>query len=665
VATKKKRVAKKKAKRAPKPRHKKSVKATQRPAAAAAAAPASPTSYLQKLDPLLRLGAARARLETREPLAAAPGAVRARPSSLSELSVGMRSLGSRMSAKGVARLAQSDLVAVLIDCAEMGPIHENVDAWGGSCARVSATTMVARVPRTELESLARLAPVRYVEASTRLKLHLDQAHVSSGLVRSGARSVPQTGAGVIVGVVDTGIDATHPAFRSGGKTRIVDYLDQYLDKELDATQIDAGEADASTDTVGHGTHVAGIAAGNGGGSPGGALRGVAYEADLVVVKSTLETADILSGIAHVFDVANERGQPAVVNCSFGGHVGGHDGSTIIERTIDQLSGPGRIVVVSAGNEGGDPIHAHTVLRGDGATPARWEARLALNARTVEGQSGPVELGILLLQVWQQREDALRIRLRSPSGILLDPPEDGTQEHDFGSFFVNASRQVHPYSGDPFVTFEIITLPQSQWLTGWTLAVEEESAGSSRVGAVHAWISDGSEGSFTSGATFECLVGMPATSYSAVSVASYVTRNEWTSRDPANPTIEIGSLDLESLSSFTSRGPTRDGQNKPEVAAPGEWILAPLSKSAELSELPLFTRAAEIDYAALRGTSMSAPYVTGSLALLLQKDASVDWAEAKRRIIKSTRQDVHTGVCWNRDWGYGKLDVERLLTIEPD
>jgi subtilisin family serine protease len=664
MATKKKRVAKKKAKRAPKPRHERTKKAPKR------SAPASSTSYLQKLDPLLRLGASRAKLEEPFGVGPAPAAtLPTRPSSLRELSVGIHSLGSRLSARGKARLAEEDLVGVLIDCADMGPIHEKVDAWGGRCARISRTTMVARVPRGELESLARLASVRYVEASTRLKLHLDQAHVSSGLVRSGARTVPQTGAGVIVGVVDTGIDVTHPAFRSGGlsdgKTRIVDYLDQYIDKEFDSAQIDAGDAAGSTDTVGHGTHVAGIAAGNGGGSPGAALRGVAFESDLVVVKSTLETADILAAIAHVFDVAKRRNQPAVVNCSFGGHVGGHDGSTIIERTIDQLSGAGRIVVVSAGNEGADPIHAHTALRGDGSTPAQWEARFTLNARTVQGQSGPVELGILLLQVWQQREDALRVRLRSPSGILLDAPEDGTKEHDFGSFLVNASRQIHPYSGDPFVTFEIITLPQSQWLTGWTLSVEEESAGSSRVGAVHAWISDGSEGSFTSGATFEYVVGMPATSYSAVSAASYATRNDWKSRDPANPTIHIDSLELESLSSFSSRGPTRDGQTKPEVSAPGEWILAPLSKDAELSELPLFTRAAEIDYAALRGTSMSAPYVTGSLALLLQKDGGIDWAEAKRRIIKSARHDVHTGVCWNRAWGYGKLDVERLLTIEPD
>ncbi len=651
---KKKRVAKKSPKRTTK--KKRSAKA-RHPRVRKPAEPPSPPSTLSKLDPMLRLGASRRKVGARTEAF--------RPQRVTDVSFGIHSLASRMSRVGAERLRDEDLVSVIIDCREGESLRERVDAWGGCGTKVSPSTLVARVPRTELESLARIPSVRYVEASTRLRLHCDLAHLSSGLVRAGARSVPQTGAGVLVGVVDTGIDVSHPAFRSGGKTRIVNYLDQYTDQEFDSAKIDAGDAAGSTDTVGHGTHVAGIAAGNGGGSPDSSLRGVAPEADLAVVKSTLETADILSAIAHIFDVAKARNQPAVVNCSFGGHAGAHDGSSLIERTIDELSGPGRIVVVSAGNEGTDPIHAHGIVRGDGTTPGRWEAKFSLNPRTFQGESGPVELGILFLQVWHQREDQVKIRLRSPGGNFLDPPAEGTSEHDFGSFFVEASRQVHPYSGDTLVTFEVITLPQPNWLSNWTLVAEEPSPSSVNVGAVHAWIGDGSEGRFTTGATFEYLVGMPASAYSAVTVASYATRNQWSSRDPQNPSIHLEALELEALSSFSSPGPTRDGDTKPEVAAPGEWLLAPLSKDALTSELPLFTRAAGIEYASLRGTSMSAPYVTGSLALLLQKDGSIDWSEAKRRLIKSTRQDRHTGVCWNARWGYGKLDVERLLTIEPD
>jgi subtilisin family serine protease len=659
MAKKKKRTAKKPPKRraakrkaAPRAKHR-------RPRPPIQAEPKADTSHLAKLDPMLRLGARRARQETRAMEAGG------RPASIRDVAIGVHSLASRMSKTGAERLEKEDLVSVVIDCRAGSPVRERVDEWGGCGSKVTDTTVVARVPRTELESLARLPAVRYVEASTKLKLHSDLAHVSSGLVRAGARTVAQTGAGVLLGIVDTGIDVSHPAFQSGGKTRIVSYLDQFLDQEFDSAKIDSGDAAGSTDTVGHGTHVAGIAAGNGGGSKDSSLRGVAPDADLAIVKSTLETADILTAIAHIFDLAKARNQPAVVNCSFGGHVGGHDGSTLLERTIDELSGPGRIVVVSAGNEGGDSIHAHGIVHGESGSAGRWEARFSLSPRTFPGESGPMELGILVLQVWHQREDGVRIRLRSPGGSFLDPPAEGSTEHDFGSFFVEASRQVHLYSGDTVVQFEIITLPQSQWLTNWTLVVEETSPGSAIVGAVHAWIRDGAEGRFTTGATPGYLIGMPGTSYSAVTVASYTTRKEWSSRDPEHPAIHLEALVLEALSSFSSPGPTRDGDTKPEVAAPGEWLVAPLSKDASTSELPLFTRLPGIEYASLRGTSMAAPYVTGALALLLQKDGSIDWGEAKRRLIKSTRQDRHTGVSWNARWGYGKLDVERLLTIEPD
>src|SRR3990172_5445771 len=228
----------------------------------------SEVSPLAKLDPMLRLGASRAKIEagfqTRAP--ELPAEV-VRAQTVSDGSFGIQSLASRLSKVGAERLRKEDLVSVVVDCRAGESVRDRVDQWGGCGTRVSPSTVVARVPRTELESLARLSAVRYVEASTKLKLHSDLAHVSSGLVRSGGRTVAQTGAGVLVGVVDTGIDVSHPAFRSGGKTRIVNYLDQFTDQEFDAAKIDAGDAAGSTDTVGHGTHVAGIAAGNGGGAP--------------------------------------------------------------------------------------------------------------------------------------------------------------------------------------------------------------------------------------------------------------------------------------------------------------------------------------------------------------------------------------------------------------
>ena len=92
-----------------------------------------------------------------------------------------------------------------------------------------------------------------------------------------------------------------------------------------------------------------------------ATRAWRSEADLAVVKTTFATDKVAAAVAHIFELAGQRRQPCVINLSLGNHFGGHDGSTVAERTIDQLAGAGRLVVVSAGNEGGDALHASTVL----------------------------------------------------------------------------------------------------------------------------------------------------------------------------------------------------------------------------------------------------------------------------------------------------------------
>ena len=547
-------------------------------------------------------------------------------------------------------------------------ITRQVQAWQGKAEMLTTTTVSASIPRRKLKALASLAAVNYVEASTKLKLHSDLAHRSARLFRGNTRTVPQTGQGVLIGIIDSGIDVNHPAFQVNGRTRIINYLDQTSDSEFDAGQIDAGAAANSKDIAGHGTHVAGIAAGNGAGSPGNRFRGLAHEADLVIVKTTLDSRDIAAAVQHTFRLAGEREQACVINLSLGGHVGPHDGTTVTERTIDELSGPGRIVVVSAGNEGGDFIHADTVDR-TATTPDRWVADFRINVRELDTpQGGTVQAGLIFIQVWHQREDQIRLQLRSPTGTLFSAPDEGSQEFSFNTHFIEAIHQRHPYSDDHSTSFLVITDPQPQLLGGWSIIAEENrDAGGVQVGSVHAWIRDSEEGQFTDGATRSHLVGMPGTAFSAITVASYATRNEWRSRAPNAPNgmFRADAVNRENISFFSSMGPTRDGHNKLEIAAPGQLLLAPLSQDAPEEEIPRFLRVTSREYAALQGTSMAAPYVTGAVALLLEKNPRLDWAEMKRRLIKSAEQDQFTRPCWNARWGYGKLNVERLLTIEPE
>lgn len=618
-----------------------------------------------KLDPALLLGASHSKVAHKLGIAEAPEAAAAPV--VSKVGLGIRSLADRMSSKAATDYVQEDLVSVLIESGDTDDTQKKVKSLGGTSTPLTSSKMTARVPRSKLKSLAGYASVGYIEASTRLKPTCDQAHQSTGLVVGGATSVSQTGSGVLVGVIDTGIDVKHAAFQSSGSTRIVNYLDQEAGQEFTQAEIDAGDADGSLDVIGHGTHVAGIAAGNGAGSPSGDWHGVATGADLAIVKTTFDTADIAVAIKHVFDLADSRGQPCVINLSLGGHFGAHDGSSVAERMIDDLSGDGRVVVVSAGNEGNDSIHAGTTLATGLTPPDRWVADFRINRRVFQTASGPVEAGLIFVQAWNQREDAVTITLRSPTGNLFTAPRNDKQETDLGSIFVEASHQQHPYSLDHSTSFFVITDPDLALLSGWSIIAEDDPAnGGIQVGSVHAWIPDGAMGHFSSGVANSHLVGMPGTAFSAVTVASYASRKEWPSQEPNRPdgVFRADAINVEDISHFSSMGPTRDGHNKPEIAGPGQLLLAPLSSDADENEIPKFLRVPGRPYAALQGTSMSAPYVTGAIALLLEREDNLNWSEIKRRLIKSATQDGFTQPCWNPRWGYGRLQVQRLVEIEP-
>ena len=622
-------------------------------------------SPFSKLDPLLLLGASHAKPEHKFGIDDVP-----KPDVTpenSKVEIGLRSLADRISTKAASDYIHEDLVSVLIEGDDCSDIEKKVKFLDGNATPLTSTKVMAKIPLSRVMSLAGHAGLGYIEASTRLQPTCDLAHESTGLVVGGATTVSETGRGVLVGIIDTGIDFSHPAFQSDGSTRIVNYLDQDTGDEFDQANIDAGNADGSIDVIGHGTHVAGIAAGNGAGSPSEKWHGIAHKADLAIVKTTFHTADIAVAVKHIFDVAAARKQPCVVNLSLGGHFGAHDGSSVVERMIDDLSGNGRVVVVSAGNEGGAAIHASTTLIRQLTPPDRWVADFRIIRRTFQTTDGPVEAGSIFVQVWHQCEDAVSISLRSPTGNLFQASPNNRQEFDLGNIFVEASNQQHPYSQDHSTSFFIITDPGQALLNGWSIIAEDDQeTGGVLVGRIHAWIQDSTMGNFTRGTVASHLIGMPGTAFSAVTVASYASRREWSSQAPNadGRVFRASAVNIGDISHFSSMGPTRDGHNKPEIAGPGQFLLAPLSSKTPEEKIPRYLRVPNHPYAALQGTSMSAPYVTGAIALLLEKDNSLNWSEIKRRLIKSANQDEFTQPCWNARWGYGRLNVQRLLKIEP-
>jgi subtilisin family serine protease len=583
------------------------------------------------------------------------------PATLREMPIGVQGLAARLSAHAVSDFLKTDFVPVLVETIGSQSPSKVIADFGFQGDEISPTTIVARIPRSRLRELADLHEVRFVEASTRLQPHCDLAHMSAGLVRAGVRTVTETGRGVLLGVVDTGIDTKHPAFEIDGKSRIVDYFDQVSGRRFGPDEIANGTAALQApDLEGHGTHVTGIAAGNGNGSTSNTFAGVASESDIAVVRTTFDTADIARGVKHIYMVATERKQPCVINLSLGGHFGAHDGTSILERTIDQLSGPGRVVVASAGNDGGAQLHAELTFPTPRESPGRVVADFTISPRNI----GTTLVGLIDIQVWAQREDRIKISIRFPSGEVIALDEETQFNVNRGNFTASGVHSRGIYNDDHVYTIRIVTIPNAQWLSGWSLIAEEPVKGSAPIGKLHAWISGRGTGNFVTANTRSHLVAMPGTAYSAICVASFASRREWESQDLAGRPSSLDAIQLGDISHFSSPGPARDGSTKPEVSAPGQYLVAPLSESATPEQIEPWLRLRDQQYAAMQGTSMASPYVAGAVALLLQRFPDLDWAEVKRRLIRSANQNGLTGSCWNERWGYGIVDVSRLLTIDP-
>lgn len=558
--------------------------------------------------------------------------------------------GDLAAAQALDRAGRLQVIVDVQDATEL------LERWPDDAAALTPTKLVLAVPAEDLFALAEDAAVNRIEASVALTPQLDEAHRFSRLIgEDGSRLSALTGANVLVGIVDSGIDGSHVDFWDGARSRIVDYLDQTGGRHVGATadgRIAPDEARGCTDEIGHGTHVAGIAAGNG--AADARYAGVAPDADLAIVKTTLKSTDIARAVSHVFAVAERRSQPCVVNLSLGGHAGGHDGSTLTERVIDELcDGPGRIVVTAAGNAGSDRVHSSvqfSELAPGRSGKRRWVADLEVLARIERGKI----VGSAFLQVWTQREDDLVVAIRTPLGELLRPAPMNRSTVRRDAYMLETWHEVSSFSGDTVTSFSLGVVPATRYLEGWSVIVEESAPGGARLGVAHAWIAGGGA-RFNASAVRSHLVGMPGTAFSAITVASYGARRSW----PAAGEVTMDAVNLDDISYFSSRGPTRDGHNKPEIAAPGQWVVAPRSAQAAL---PDFMHVDGGPYAAMQGTSMAAPYVTGALALLLEREPMLTWAEAKRRLIKSARQDGFTRGAWNPAWGYGKLDVQRLLQV---
>lgn len=550
-----------------------------------------------------------------------------------------------------------------------GPTPD-VAPLGGRVLWSAGDVAGVEVPIGELTALAQLADVRYVDLAVPLRPQLDLAVAATGAdqVRSGTPPDwhGDTGRNVLIGFIDTGIDLSHQDFREAdGKTRILQLIDYTTETQCSAAQIDAGEC-SEVDTEGHGTAVAGIAAGNGSatgnGQPAYRYVGMAPQASLLVAKGDWTTVNMIQGIEALEAEASALGRPLVINLSVGTEIGPHDGTDNVDRALDNASGPGRIIVIAAGNHADDDSHASGTIEPGGSVNL--------------GAEVPVDTDLTLFDIWYPGADQLAVDVGNgsgcDSGVIAAPVAESSTESAFCAGRATVvSGNVNPLNGDREILISLAATPDAPFpITGWQITLTGTVVTN---GHFDAWANGSASGArFKSNLDQTDTLSDLATATAPITVAAYNTRDTWESLD--GPMSAVTSNPLGQISYFSSRGPRRactlalecPAVQKPEITAPGAWIAAAYSAQTEWPAGTCVDCYLDLDgvHSFRQGTSIAAPIVSGAVALLLQLAPDATPGQIKRDLDQYATADEYVGVAPNDTWGYGKLNLKAAFDALP-
>lgn len=545
--------------------------------------------------------------------------------------------------------------------------------------KTDGTLSTVHATASELLSLSREDGIKYIHLTARPQQFLDLSRQETGaerVYRGENLSQTYTGKGVVVGIVDAGFDYTHSAFRNtDGTLRISRIWEQATESfegcsapqrfgyGIELTKPEdmiRSLADATVNS--HGTHVAAIAAGSDTFMEG-AWRGTAPEAEIVLVginQSSCTHADITNAIQYIFDYATEVGKPCVVNLSLGNHDGPHDGTSAFDRMADEMQGPGRIIVGAAGNHRADKFHiSHSF---SSAEDAPLRTFLGHKVKPTAASYGGE------FQIWAEKEVEVTLSAYSTFNkkdvVSVTLQKDGgVQTVKLGTYAtgtLTASCEVNPLNGKRhyFVTSELTSVRNNYAIA---VTVKPEEAGKVDIWTDNAWFSLTSndiEG-FTAPSTESTIAEIGGTGRRIATVGAYVTRNEYTSTSLSGKLEET----IGETGSFSSCGPTADGRVKPEITAPGCFIISALSAyDASGQKYTAYTSEAnsrENEYGYMQGTSMASPFVAGVVATWLQANPLLTPEEVKEILTATARHDEYTGGLAegpDNEWGYGKIDA---------
>lgn len=546
---------------------------------------------------------------------------------------------------------------------------------GGSIGSRTGDILTLRLSSAQAKVLANRKGVQYMQKANKVQPNLIRVitdlRADSVIAGIGLNS-PYTGKDVIIGVTDWGFDYTHPMFYDTAlqHTRIVAAWDQFkrsgpTPEGYEYGTVYQGEDEllaAGSDTANiygnayHGTHVAGIAGGSGGGTQ---HRGVAYEAEFLFVTFLVDEAAVIDGFNWMQAEAVSRNKRLVINMSWGLYnIGPLDGTSLVSEAINTLSGEGVIFVTSGGNNGDETFHIKHTFRND-----------TLQSKIDFYRSSNPNLWGQSISMWGERNENFGAGITvydNAKNLLLKSPvyfTDGSRYVD--SFLVAGSDTVfynveidapHPLNDKPHIRLRVRN-------ENTALNVGLKSYASS--GTVHYY-------NVTELTTDVGNWGMPFTDWlptweagdalyslgEPASTASVITVAAHQSEVRRNGDVIGGGF----IADFSSFGPTIDERMKPDVSAPGVGVMSSISSFTDanvtIDETTIFN-GKSYPFSKLSGTSMSSPATAGVVALMLEANPNLWYNEAKKILINTAREDNRTGVIpsmGSTQWGWGKVNA---------
>jgi subtilisin family serine protease len=548
-------------------------------------------------------------------------------------------------------------------------------------SRLPNGVMTVEVPLASFDQVASLPGLTRIGAAYRAEHCLDVSTPATQATPNYWTATPptfsgQAGAGVIVGDVDSGIDWSHADFKKpDGTTRILNIWDQNVSgtppagfsygREYSQADINAGLP--AKDTDGHGTHVMGIAAGDGSatgnGQPANRFIGMAPNADIIMVATDYSTTHVVDGVNYIFQRAAALGKSAVVNLSLGTGYGAHDGTEVFDTSLNALTGAGKIVVAAAGNAGGQSLHAKQLVPVGGGNQT-----VTFSIPTYTANSGAGN-DFVVIDAYYAGDANMLVSVTSPRGTSnLGPVTKGNYAQSLtgtdGGIYIENGYTASP-SGDANIYIQIWDYLSARYprVGTWTITLTPVSGTSPQLDL---WLAQFQLGSayvqplFTSDVDEHDLVQSPASAAQVIAVGAYTTKNLW-------PSINGGtyyftdSTHVGALTAWSSPGPLRNGAQKPDITASGTAVVSALSSAASAPQELINPDGVHWTNA---GTSMSCAHVTGGVALVLADSPSLTPAQVKAKLFADALVDSWTGSVPNYQWGYGKLRMLRADTISP-